>query len=103
MGHRPGHHGRDHHARRAEHETEVFEEPGQAVQNAQAGATLEKSDVEKVATPERIRSDLLDDLLGRILLLDRVGRSILATLFLNDFNHPLEQQLELDAEFNGAR
>ena len=66
MGHRPGHHGRDHHARRAEHETEVFEEPGQAVQNAQAGATLEKSDVEKVATPERIRSDLLDDLLGRI-------------------------------------
>jgi hypothetical protein len=58
------------------------------VQNAQAGATLEKGHIEKIATPERVESDLLDDCLGRILFLDCVGRSILAELLLNNFNHP---------------
>lgn len=59
------------------------------MKDAEARTTLEKRDVEEVCPPERIERNFLEDFLDGIFLLERILRTILPQLFLDDVNHSL--------------
>src|SRR3546814_3951214 len=68
---------------------EIFRKARQAMKDAEARTTLEKRDVEEVCPPERIERNFLEDFLDGIFLLERILRTILPQLFLDDVNHSL--------------
>src|SRR3546814_5461498 len=59
------------------------------MKDTEARTTLEKCDVEEVCPPERIERNFLEDFLDGIFLLERILRTILPQLFLDDVNHSL--------------
>src|SRR3546814_1664908 len=75
--------------RRAQQKVEIFRKARQAMKDAEARTTLEKRDVEEVCPPERIERNFLEDFLDGIFLLERILRTILPQLFLDDVNHSL--------------
>ena len=73
--------------RRLEDKIKILREPRQAIQNPQAGTSLEGSQFEEIIAPQGVQNHFLQDFLQRLCLLRRIRHGITRQSLLQQLNH----------------